>query len=416
MQSYQFRFRFILILSMATILGCKPRVEQDYQTSFLTAIDGQPICEDLHSFVAEAGRDYDEALKKEMAKVQFREDFESIGDVFRKAAKDKVNKPVAKDFLVAEIAAIKAYTNAAYGPINSSLWKRECNLFKETSRLLASGINRSMAVKGSVYRGGEITQNDLDLNVYQVGKVVVAPAFSSSSLNKSVAERFVRNAFFEIKDATGGYVRPLSSWGNEEEVTFVPGTQFRVDGFEKTESNDLKFPLHYKISLTVISGVTQKTVVEYHPKSIDKAILAAENDKVLPTLMNQLGVIIPTRKLNGTSEFDLNSRCSVVFKKMQGSVQIEVTYDKFPGTSVTLESQGTLKVDSETYTPNKLWTHVEYRIPNFPAVVYHLATMVNGVATNLVSIYFGLKNDQLEMERVRVTSPKGSFVPACVVE
>jgi hypothetical protein len=409
------KLKFSLFYCLLTVTACKARDQQANEASFLASAQSTSICEDLSGYLIDNNMDYENDLKKEMADVAFGDDFDDIAGVFKRAHKDKNTKPAAKDFLPSELAAILAYTNAGYGPINASLWKRECDKFKVTAKVLASGINRSIGVRGTVYRGGVITQDDLDKKVYEIGNTVIAPAFSSSSLNKSVAERFVRNAFFEIEDAVGGYVRPLSAWGNEEEVTFVPGTQFRVENVETFTSADPTYPTQYKVKLSLLSKTTQKTVVVYHPKSLDKAVLSATDDKAVSTLVDYLSTAAPDGAQAGHLENKSTELCSVIFRKNSGSLQIEVRHNQNSSAELTLKSSGQVEIGSDVYQPNSLNSFINYRIPLYPAVAYQLSKLTNGVANKTVTIYVGFKNDQLEFERVRIATPRGNSTSDCVL-
>jgi hypothetical protein len=84
--------------------------------------------------------------------------------------------------------------------------------------------------------------------------------------------------------------------------------------------------------------------------------------------------------------------------------------------SIFLQETGEVIADSDTYKPKSLSTHVAYRIPDYPAVVYHMANLVNGVLHNVISIYVGLQNDQLKIELLGVSTPKGASVTNCVIK
>lgn len=406
---------YIVLVGFLVVSACKSRTTTKRSESFLASANRGSICEDLSSFVISDSTDYDAEIMREMRGIRFREDFSNISDIFNKAKRMKSDRPAAKDLSVAEVAAVLGYTNAGYQYINQSLWDRKCDDFKMTSRAFASGINRSVGVRGHVFRGGSVTQSDLDENVYRIGDTVVAPAFSSSSMVREVAERFSRNAFFEIDTGVAGYLAPISSWSEEDEVTFVPGTKFRVEGFEVTTKPSSTEPF-YKVKLSLHSTPVQKTIVERHPKGIDAAMVSATGLSAVPTLIALLRKRFPQGQVAGHSEYNPSEPCSLNVSYQGDDVLLKTDFQLTPDLTVSLRSNGEVEFGGIKYVYDSLKTQIKYRTPEFPKVIYQLSNTVPGTAQSIFLIALGYKNDQLKMDQVQITPPVFVMSPACILD
>ena len=67
----------------------------------------------------EEDTDFEAEISREMAAIGFREQFTSIGSVINQAKAEKSRNPAAKGFTVSKIAAVIAFTNAAYSSITA---------------------------------------------------------------------------------------------------------------------------------------------------------------------------------------------------------------------------------------------------------------------------------------------------------
>jgi hypothetical protein len=98
---------------------------------------------------------------------------------------------------------------------------------------------------GYTYRGINITQEDLSL--YEVNSLVVQKAFSSSSKQRSVAEKFIKSApvgkmgavltfLFDDHNAVTIDLKGFSEYEKEEEVLVLPLSLFLVTNINRTSS------------------------------------------------------------------------------------------------------------------------------------------------------------------------------------
>ena len=95
-------------------------------------------------------------------------------------------------------------------------------------------------VSNTTYRGTKLS--DDDLKKYSEGTQFVWLSFVSSSLSRSVAERFATNVIFEISNNTSGadLWRPRnviahSAVPDEEEALYPAGAEFEVTSVEKPD-------------------------------------------------------------------------------------------------------------------------------------------------------------------------------------
>jgi len=217
-----------LVAGVLVLPGCKTRTiaPSDFQA---VGGDAPPICYDLSETSLAVAPDRDALSKMKL-------DTYRIGDINSAISRLKVrfaeSAALQSGMFIEEGGAISIYTARAYSEINKALYERDCEKFKLFNIAIASGLNKTAAVFGPIFRGGEIREAEVEN--YKEGKEIVAPAFLSASIDQKVAEKFKRNALFEI-DAQGlGYVGWLSTNGgessssDEKEVLIPPGTKFKV--------------------------------------------------------------------------------------------------------------------------------------------------------------------------------------------
>jgi len=129
----------------------------------------------------------------------------------------------------AEASSINFYTRMGHYDINAALRTGNdaaLQKFKPVIEAACSGLSKMVdeAFVGTVYRGTNLT-SDLSA-MYRTGARVTEFGFTSTTRN--FAEKFGGNTLFVIKSKTGRMIDKLSSFENEAEVLFAPGTVFRV--------------------------------------------------------------------------------------------------------------------------------------------------------------------------------------------
>ncbi len=129
----------------------------------------------------------------------------------------------------AEASSINFYTRLGHADINAALRTGDdvaLQKFKPVIEAACSGLSKMVdeAFVGTVYRGTNLTK-DLSA-MYRTGARVTEFGFTSTTRN--FAEKFGGNTLFVIKSKTGRMIDKLSSFENESEVLFAPGTVFRV--------------------------------------------------------------------------------------------------------------------------------------------------------------------------------------------
>lgn len=153
-----------------------------------------------------------------------------------------------------EMAAIKLYTASDYQYMNPALandmdWMS--SQFSRAStpadqqvareegwlhaRFAIRGLKKLPAHSGTTWRGGGFTAEQL-ATLYPVDGIVTMPAFTSTSLDRSTAERFATRegrhpklaVLFEVRGRTGREVASFSQMAREREILVLPYTRFRV--------------------------------------------------------------------------------------------------------------------------------------------------------------------------------------------
>jgi len=130
---------------------------------------------------------------------------------------------------LSEVSAINYYTRMGYGEINQALRtgdKALLSKFQPVIEAAASGLNKmtEKIFTGTVYRGAYLPESVR--NAYKVGANVTEKAFTSTS--RSFSDKFTGNTVFVINSKTGKMIEEMSTFANEKEVLFAPGTVFKV--------------------------------------------------------------------------------------------------------------------------------------------------------------------------------------------
>ncbi|MEY4064687.1 MAG: hypothetical protein RIR26_895 [Pseudomonadota bacterium] len=128
-----------------------------------------------------------------------------------------------------EVSAINYYTRLGYGDINEALRKGDAVLLKQLQPVIeaaASGLTKmtDKIFTGTVYRGAYLPANIS--SAYKVGSNITEKAFTSTS--RSFGDKLSGNVLFVIQSKTGKMIEELSTFANEKEVLFAPGTVFKV--------------------------------------------------------------------------------------------------------------------------------------------------------------------------------------------
>lgn len=131
-----------------------------------------------------------------------------------------------------EYAAIKAYTNSAYGAVNYGL--RSGKFASDTylqawSDAAMQGMFKLPHWAGDVRRGISANESTLKMlkQFYLPGSIVEEVQFTSTAVAVK-GGNFSGNVMYYIKAKTGRDVRPISSHKGENEILLAPGTKFRV--------------------------------------------------------------------------------------------------------------------------------------------------------------------------------------------
>lgn len=137
--------------------------------------------------------------------------------------------PLAAKLDLSELSSLNYYTRLGYGDINQALRTGDKVLlqkFQPVIEAASSGLAKMVekSFVGTVYRGAHLNKNVSE--VYQVGARVTEKAFTSTS--RKFTEKFSGNTLFVIQSRTGKMIDEISTFANEAEVLFPPGTVFKV--------------------------------------------------------------------------------------------------------------------------------------------------------------------------------------------
>lgn len=154
----------------------------------------------------------------------------------------KQNTPALAKVNTDDLVGLREYTANGYVKMNEGL-RGSRTALKEMAPIVktaASGLKAMPEVKGTVYRGSNMTPERLA--GYKVGETISERGFTSTTQNKAMVlgqtaeQSFNKNTMFVIKSKGGGKdVSMLSQYPEEKEVLFAPGTEFKVlkNAFDK---------------------------------------------------------------------------------------------------------------------------------------------------------------------------------------
>lgn len=262
-----------IVLLLATF-GCKNRnlLHSDFQFN----TNSRPICYNLTEIVLTSPPNRVAMANAPIVEYHIGSFLSAIGAVKQKFENGALS--LHQGMFIEEAAAITLFTERSYVPINDSLYNHDCDKFKMFNQAIASGVNKSAALYGTFYRGGEIAESE-DAE-YVEGKEITAPAFLSASTDEKVANRFKRNALFEIESDGLGYIGWISSNGgdssstNEREVLILPGSKFQIVSVEDRQKykfvkmkhltknrNPIRYPVQVPSGIQALSGDFTKSEV-----------------------------------------------------------------------------------------------------------------------------------------------------------
>lgn len=150
------------------------------------------------------------------------------------------------------LAAIVAYTHdtgrkdgSLYFELNNSLRERTIDGRETVMRtwgvvahFVLKGLSRLEAVCSVVYRG--LPEKETVLKQYKLGRPIQWGAFTSTSLSRDTAKRFLAGSkdssiILKIVVTTGRKLGPLSFFPSEDEVLLSPRCRFVVSSLPYTE-------------------------------------------------------------------------------------------------------------------------------------------------------------------------------------
>ena len=137
-----------------------------------------------------------------------------------------------------ELMAVYNYSGPQYKLING--WLRDPSMavpadIPKTVETLNEFLDRLPPHNKAVFRGTKVPQHILD-EAFRTG-VYRDPAFFSTSTKAEVAERFMNRlkpepgetrVLFEIEEASGSNIRPMSMYATQDEILFKSGVDFEV--------------------------------------------------------------------------------------------------------------------------------------------------------------------------------------------
>lgn len=273
----------IFVVVLLTTSTCKERFvgHSDFQSSSSNA---KPICYDLTGTVLTNPPSRDELAKAPITKYHIGS-FSSAVAPAQSRLED--NTTLHQGMYVEEAAAIMLYTERTYTAINKSLYNRDCDKFKFFNEAIASGLNKAAALYGPIYRGGEIIESEMA--DFIAGNEFTASAFLSASTDQEIANRFKRNALFEIESEGLGFIGWISTNGgeatssNEREVLIPPGSKFQITSVEDRQKykyvkmkhltkskGSIRFPAQVPSSIQALSGWVTKSKIPSAMQSLQK--------------------------------------------------------------------------------------------------------------------------------------------------
>lgn len=266
-----------LLFSLCVLanVSCKSLNHSAAELNFAAAETGD-LCKDLTAFIQDSSADEKQVVAEikrwgtkdyPLSAGIFTKDLESMNQSID--AIQKAGDKVPYDLQGIEYAVIRYYTSQGHIPINTALAAGECDEVAATTRVLASGLNKLPAVRGILYRGTRIDQEQF-VRSWVAGRTVTSSMFVSVSTELRIARNFAKmgaygrdkiDVLFEIRNGSGSLVDPISINRGEREILLTPGAKFRVDTVESPKNDPFfKSGKFTKVILTQITVPPNKIV------------------------------------------------------------------------------------------------------------------------------------------------------------
>ena len=259
-----------LLFSLCLLAGvsCKSLNHSGGELNFATT-ETYGLCKDLTAFIQDSSADEKQVVAE--IKRWGTEDYPLSAGMFAKDLSSmnqsidsikKAGDKIPYDLQGIEYAVVRFYTSQGHIPINAALAAGECEEVVATTRVLASGLNKLPAVRGILYRGTRIDQDQFEQS-WVVGKTVTSSMFISVSADLRIARAFAKmgaygrdkiDVLFEIRKGSGSLVDPISINQGEREILLTPGMKFRVDAIEAPK-NDPYFKSG-KLTRVILTQIT----------------------------------------------------------------------------------------------------------------------------------------------------------------
>jgi hypothetical protein len=135
-------------------------------------------------------------------------------------------------FAIWKYSSVQSYS---YRAINEGLRSGSpSDDVQAVAHVMIAGLKKLPRHAGFVYRGIRVADLGSFLRGYQPGAEVEWRAFSSASLDQTKVQ--IGNVLFIIRSNNGRVVGPYAEHQDEQEVIFLPGSRFRVNGVERTSN------------------------------------------------------------------------------------------------------------------------------------------------------------------------------------
>ncbi len=166
--------------------------------------------------------------------------------LFEKYSKDNLSQEISEiknsnrnienfELSVYEKALIYKYSNDGYEIVNENLRKSKGKKLDEFGKLLNKTLAKLPNFDGVVYRGANMTTQELQRYKEAVtkNKILKEYSFVSTSKSRLIAMAFKGNTLFRIYSRTGKEVEKIAKFGlhgtsNEKEVLFRPNRNFII--------------------------------------------------------------------------------------------------------------------------------------------------------------------------------------------
>jgi hypothetical protein len=129
-----------------------------------------------------------------------------------------------------ELVAIRAYTHRFWKDLNAALWNNTLASLPEIDRVVldcaVAGLQKMAPYDQPVFRQTNLTSEVVDR--HNAGKSIPYPAFTSTTTDPKVLEKFPGNTRFTISNAGGYEIAWLSEHAEESEVLIPPKRCFEV--------------------------------------------------------------------------------------------------------------------------------------------------------------------------------------------